>query len=464
MCLALPMRITAIDGQLATIVAEGLEQRASHRRSSPTREIGDYVLVHAGYAISVIDEDEAEETYALLAELAERPRGRTRATGAPRRRNASTGTGRRRTRDAAGRRRGAGGPRRLADELAAEASAALAAGAGRSHLHGGLRHAHHGDRALRPARPAAARACASSRGPAVPSASRRWATSTGSIALARLPEVTLTRSATWCACRRRARRSPPSAPPAPTCAWSTRRATPSRSRRPSPSARSSSPASASRPRRPRSPPRCSTRRRAASPTSRVLSLHKTMPLPLQGAARARRDRDDRLHPAGPRERRDRLGRATSSWPDEHGVGGVVAGFEAHDVLRRCCCSCARPSRRSRSSTGAPCTPRATSWRGRLMEQVFEPGDADWRGIGVIPGSGLRVRERVRRLRRARRFAVDPGEPLEPRAAAAARCCAASSTRPSARCSARAARPRIPSAPAWSPARGLCGALPLPGDR
>ena len=70
MCLALPMRITAIDGQLATIVAEGLEQRASVVLV-PDAEVGDYVLVHAGYAISVIDEAEADETYALLAELAE---------------------------------------------------------------------------------------------------------------------------------------------------------------------------------------------------------------------------------------------------------------------------------------------------------------------------------------------------------------------------------------------------------
>lgn len=70
MCLALPMRVTAIDGELATIAAEGLEQRAS-LALVPEARVGDYVLVHAGYAISVIDEDEANETFALLAELAQ---------------------------------------------------------------------------------------------------------------------------------------------------------------------------------------------------------------------------------------------------------------------------------------------------------------------------------------------------------------------------------------------------------
>jgi hydrogenase expression/formation protein HypC len=81
------MRITAIDGQLATIVAEGLQQRASIVLV-PDADIGDYVLVHAGYAISVIDETEADETYSLLAELAEAAawedsRDRRAETGGP---------------------------------------------------------------------------------------------------------------------------------------------------------------------------------------------------------------------------------------------------------------------------------------------------------------------------------------------------------------------------------------------
>ena len=68
MCLALPMRITAVDGQLATIAAEDFEQQCS-LVLLPEADIGDYVLVHAGYAISRIDEDEARETYELLAEI-----------------------------------------------------------------------------------------------------------------------------------------------------------------------------------------------------------------------------------------------------------------------------------------------------------------------------------------------------------------------------------------------------------
>jgi hydrogenase expression/formation protein HypC len=68
MCLALPMRITAVDGARATIAVEGLEQECS-LMLVPAAGVGDYVLVHAGYAISVLSETEAEVTYDLLREI-----------------------------------------------------------------------------------------------------------------------------------------------------------------------------------------------------------------------------------------------------------------------------------------------------------------------------------------------------------------------------------------------------------
>ena len=68
MCIALPMRITAVDGARATIAAEGLEQECSIMLV-PGAGVGDYVLVHAGFAISVLDEAEAQETFDLLREM-----------------------------------------------------------------------------------------------------------------------------------------------------------------------------------------------------------------------------------------------------------------------------------------------------------------------------------------------------------------------------------------------------------
>jgi hydrogenase expression/formation protein HypC len=63
------MRITALDGARATIAAEGLEQECSVMLV-PDVAVGDYVLVHAGFAISVLDEAAAHETYDLLREIA----------------------------------------------------------------------------------------------------------------------------------------------------------------------------------------------------------------------------------------------------------------------------------------------------------------------------------------------------------------------------------------------------------
>ena len=68
MCLAIPMRITAIDGKMATIELDGLSQRTSIMLL-PSAEIGDYVLVHAGCAITVLSEEDAQDTLDLLAEI-----------------------------------------------------------------------------------------------------------------------------------------------------------------------------------------------------------------------------------------------------------------------------------------------------------------------------------------------------------------------------------------------------------
>ena len=68
MCLALPMRIVSIEGDTATIAAPGLEQRAS-LMLVPDARVGDYVLVHAGFAISLLDEADAQDTLSLIAEI-----------------------------------------------------------------------------------------------------------------------------------------------------------------------------------------------------------------------------------------------------------------------------------------------------------------------------------------------------------------------------------------------------------
>lgn len=70
MCLAIPALVKSIDGVMARAEIGGVERPVS-LALTPEAQVGDYVLIHTGYAIAVIDEEEAYETLRLFAELAE---------------------------------------------------------------------------------------------------------------------------------------------------------------------------------------------------------------------------------------------------------------------------------------------------------------------------------------------------------------------------------------------------------
>jgi len=70
MCLAIPALIKSIDGEQAIADIEGVTREVS-LQLTPDARGGDYVLLHTGYAISVIDPAEAEETLKLLRQMAE---------------------------------------------------------------------------------------------------------------------------------------------------------------------------------------------------------------------------------------------------------------------------------------------------------------------------------------------------------------------------------------------------------
>jgi hydrogenase expression/formation protein HypC len=67
MCLAVPGKILSIDGMTGVVNMNGVEVNAG-LQLVPEAKVGDYVLLHAGFAIQVIDEEEALETAELLAE------------------------------------------------------------------------------------------------------------------------------------------------------------------------------------------------------------------------------------------------------------------------------------------------------------------------------------------------------------------------------------------------------------
>lgn len=70
MCLAVPGRIVELVGDDAVVDAMGNRFNAK-TTLVPEAKMGDIVLVHAGFAIAQIDEEEAKETWAVISELDE---------------------------------------------------------------------------------------------------------------------------------------------------------------------------------------------------------------------------------------------------------------------------------------------------------------------------------------------------------------------------------------------------------
>ena len=70
MCLAVPGVIEKLEGEWAKVRVGGVTIQANVALV-PDAALGDYVLVHAGYAIQQLTQEEAEETLELLSEFAE---------------------------------------------------------------------------------------------------------------------------------------------------------------------------------------------------------------------------------------------------------------------------------------------------------------------------------------------------------------------------------------------------------
>jgi hydrogenase expression/formation protein HypD len=157
-----------------------------------------------------------------------------------------------------------------------------------------------------------------------------------------------------------------------------------------------------------------TAARMGLPNFSVLSMHKTVPLALEALVN-----DPQVAIDGfilPGHVTTIIGPEPYRFiASKYGVPGTVTGFEPVDILqgvlslvRQIAAGEARIDvsyKRGVSTDGNPTA------RG-LMADVFEASDADRRGIGVIPGTGLAIREEFEAWDAQRRFDVTPPEPKE----------------------------------------------------
>jgi hydrogenase expression/formation protein HypC len=72
MCLAIPSKIVSIDDIMATVDVHGARRDISLMLMPEAVSTGDYVLVHAGFAIQKVSQEVAEEAHRLLREMAEK--------------------------------------------------------------------------------------------------------------------------------------------------------------------------------------------------------------------------------------------------------------------------------------------------------------------------------------------------------------------------------------------------------
>jgi len=72
MCLAIPVKLTKIEGEIGWVEMGGVKRKVNLFLLSDVK-VGDYVLLHAGFAISKVEEKEAEELLNLLSQMDANP-------------------------------------------------------------------------------------------------------------------------------------------------------------------------------------------------------------------------------------------------------------------------------------------------------------------------------------------------------------------------------------------------------
>ncbi len=69
MCLAIPMKLIKIEGDKGEVELSGVKKEVSLKLLREV-EIGDYLIIHAGFAIEKLNEEEAKKTLAIWEEMA----------------------------------------------------------------------------------------------------------------------------------------------------------------------------------------------------------------------------------------------------------------------------------------------------------------------------------------------------------------------------------------------------------
>lgn len=194
----------------------------------------------------------------------------------------------------------------------------------------------------------------------------------------------------------------------------------------------------------------------------VLPMHKLTPPATKAILDAGESRLDGI--IGPGHVTTVIG--SQAWeflPRDYGLSCVIAGFEPLDVLQGIYTLV------DRIESGKPgvdnvysrsVRPEGNQVALEYMHNVFEVCDADWRGIGRVPASGLKLRERHRGFDAREHFQVDPGPPVEPKGCLCGDVIRGVKTPPECKLYRKVCTPHHPVGPCMVSSEGTCAAYYL----
>jgi len=146
--------------------------------------------------------------------------------------------------------------------------------------------------------------------------------------------------------------------------------------------------------------------------------------------------------------------------ERHRLPSVVSGFEPADILQAIAMLIEQIESDSPRLENA--YPRAVTESGNLkalkiLSDVFEPADACWRGIGLIPLSGLKIRDAYAEFDAARRFALDLPEARVPKGCACGEILTGKKIPPECALYKKVCTPMEPVGPCMVSSEGTCAA-------
>ncbi len=150
---------------------------------------------------------------------------------------------------------------------------------------------------------------------------------------------------------------------------------------------------------------------------------------------------------------------------DYGIPCVVSGFEPLDILQ--CIDMLVAQVENKESKVEIAYRRGARLEGnqhaiKLMEQVFEPCPAQWRGMGEVPDSGLKLREKYQRFDVELVFDIDPGPTYEPEGCICGEVLRGVKSPPDCPLYGKACTPRHPVGPCMVSSEGSCSACYLYG--